>query len=50
MSRWETTTTFEADVPPAAVWERAYTDADAWPLWNAELKRARLDGPLAGKR
>jgi Polyketide cyclase / dehydrase and lipid transport len=47
MSRWETTSTLEADVAPAAVWERAYTDADAWPKWNAELKRARLDGPLA---
>jgi hypothetical protein len=37
----------EADVPPAAVWERAYADAEAWPKWNAEIKSARLDGPLA---
>jgi polyketide cyclase/dehydrase/lipid transport protein len=47
MSRWETTNSLEAEVPPAAVWEKAYRDADAWPRWNAELKRARLDGPLA---
>ncbi len=47
MSRWETTSTLEADVPPTAVWERAYADASAWPRWNAEIKRARLDGPLA---
>jgi hypothetical protein len=37
----------EAEVSPAAVWERAYADAEAWPKWNAEIKRARLDGPLA---
>lgn len=30
-----------------AVWEKAYADAEAWPRWNAELKRASLDGPLA---
>jgi hypothetical protein len=47
MSRWETTSTLDAAVAPAAVWERAYADADAWPRWNAELKRATLDGPLA---
>lgn len=47
MSRWETRSTLEAGVSPAAVWERAYADADAWPKWNAEIKRARLDGPLA---
>jgi hypothetical protein len=47
MSRWETTSTLEADASPAAVWERAYADADAWPKWNAEIKRADLDGPLA---
>lgn len=46
MSRWETSSTLEADVPPAAVWRDAYADADAWPRWNAELKRASLDGPL----
>lgn len=46
MSRWETTSTLETDVLPAAVWERAYADANAWPKWNAEIKRARLDGPL----
>lgn len=46
MSRWETTSTLEADVAPAAIWQRAYVDADAWPRWNAELKRAKLDGPL----
>jgi hypothetical protein len=36
----------EAAVAPAAVWQGAYADADAWPRWNAELVRARLDGPL----
>lgn len=46
MSRWETSFTLEADVPPAAVWRDAYANADAWPRWNAELKRASLDGPL----
>ena len=46
MSRWETTSTLEADVSPAAVWERAYANAEAWPKWNAEIKRASLDGPL----
>ena len=30
-----------------AVWERAYAHAEAWPEWNAEIKRAELDGPLA---
>lgn len=46
MSRWETTSTLEASVQPSTVWETAYVDAGAWPLWNAELKRAKLDGPL----
>jgi hypothetical protein len=47
VSRWETTSTLEADLPPAAVWENAYADAEAWPRWSAEIKRAGLDGPLA---
>jgi hypothetical protein len=47
MSRWETTSTLEADVAASAVWKRAYADASAWPKWNAEIKRAGLDGPLA---
>jgi hypothetical protein len=47
VSRWETTSTLEAEVAPAAVWEKAYRDADAWPKWNAELKSARLESPLA---
>jgi hypothetical protein len=47
MSRWETSSTLEADVSPAAVWERAYADVDAWPRWNAEIRRASLNGPLA---
>lgn len=46
MSRWETTSTLDAPVAPAAVWECAYADPAAWPRWNAELKGARLDGPL----
>jgi hypothetical protein len=47
VSRWETTSTLEAGVNPASVWQKAYADASAWPRWNAELKRVRLDGPLA---
>lgn len=47
MSRWETSSTLEAEVRPAAVWEKAYADAGAWPKWNAEIKRAVLGGPLA---
>ena len=46
MSRWETTSTLEAGVTPASIWEKAYANADAWPKWNAEIKRASLDGPL----
>lgn len=46
MSRWETTSTLEAGVSPASVWQKAYADAAAWPKWNAEIKRAKLDGPL----
>ncbi|HEU4738246.1 MAG TPA: SRPBCC family protein [Solirubrobacterales bacterium] len=46
MSRWETTSVHAAPVSPAAVWQGAYAEADAWPRWNAELKRASLDGPL----
>jgi Polyketide cyclase / dehydrase and lipid transport len=45
--RWETTSTLDAAVAPAAIWTGAYASADAWPRWNAELKRATLDGPLA---
>lgn len=47
MGQWETTSTLETEVSPAAVWERAYVDAEAWPRWNAEIKSARLEGPLA---
>lgn len=46
MSRWETTSILEAGVSPASVWQTAYADAGAWPKWNAEIKRAQLDGPL----
>lgn len=47
MGRWETTSTLEAGATPASIWEKAYADAAAWPKWNAEIKRATLDGPLA---
>lgn len=47
MGRWETTSTSEAGVSPASIWQKAYANADAWPKWNAEIKRAQLDGPLA---
>ena len=46
MGRWETTSVHEADADPRAVWEQAYEDAAAWPLWNPELAEAVLDGPL----
>ncbi len=47
MSRWETTASFDTEASPEAVWAKAYVDADAWSVWNRELKRATLDGPLA---
>lgn len=47
MRRWETTARLDAEVPPAAIWRRAYADASAWSRWNAEIERAALDGPLA---
>lgn len=34
-------------MPPAEIWRKAYEDAEAWPRWSAEIKRASLDGPLA---
>jgi hypothetical protein len=36
-----------AEVPPTAVWEKAYASAESWPQWNSEIKKASLDGPLA---
>jgi hypothetical protein len=47
MSRWQTLSTREAAVAPAAIWKSAYADPDAWPEWNDEIKSAELDGPLA---
>jgi hypothetical protein len=47
MSRWETTSRLRSEVEPAAVWSKAYADASAWPRWNAEIKSAKLEGPLA---
>lgn len=47
VSYWETSSTHEAEVAPADVWSRAYADVAAWPKWNAEIKRATLDGRLA---
>lgn len=46
MSRWETTSTLDSDLPPSAIWQRAYAPAEAWPAWNAEIRTAELDGPL----
>jgi Polyketide cyclase / dehydrase and lipid transport len=46
LSRWETTSRLEADIDPAHAWRDAYVDADAWPRWNDEIRRASLDGPL----
>jgi Polyketide cyclase / dehydrase and lipid transport len=37
----------DAEAPSTAVWRNAYEDPGAWPKWNAEIKRAQLDGPLA---
>jgi hypothetical protein len=36
MGRWETKSELAADVEPAAVWRRAYAEAEAWPRWNRE--------------
>jgi hypothetical protein len=47
VGRWETSSTLEAEVAPAAIWERAYVDAGAWPEWNGEIRRAELERPLA---
>ena len=46
MSRWETTSSLQADVPTVAIWDRAYADANAWPRWNKEIRSAVLDDPL----
>jgi hypothetical protein len=46
VSYWETSSTHEAEVAPADVWSRAYAEVAAWPKWNAEIKRATLDGLL----
>ncbi|MFG2488484.1 MULTISPECIES: SRPBCC family protein [Streptomyces] len=34
------------DAPLATVWE-LHTDIDNWPVWNADIDRARLNGPWA---
>jgi hypothetical protein len=47
VSRWETSATLDTEASPVVIWERAFVDAAAWPLWNRELKSAVLDGPLA---
>lgn len=47
MSYWETSSTHEAEVAPADIWWRAYAEVAAWPKWNAEIRSATLDGPLA---
>jgi len=46
VSRWETTSSLQADVPAVAIWDRAYADANAWPRWNKEIRSAVLDDPL----
>lgn len=46
MSRWETSSVLEAEASASAIWDAAYADAAAWPQWNAEIKRASLDGAL----
>jgi hypothetical protein len=47
LSHWQTTSELQADLDPALVWRRGYADADAWPRWSSEIKRASLDQPLA---
>jgi hypothetical protein len=47
VSRWETSSTLDTEASPSAVWANAYASAEDWPRWNAELRRATLDGPLA---
>jgi hypothetical protein len=47
ISRWSTHSTIETAVTAASIWASAYADAEAWPLWNEEIRSARLDGPLA---
>ena len=45
---WSASSTFEArGVTAPAVWDHAYADASAWPLWNDALAAASLDGPFA---
>ncbi|MFJ3231217.1 SRPBCC family protein [Streptomyces sp. NPDC086787] len=34
------------DAPLATVWE-AHTNIAAWPVWNPDIERAELNGPLA---
>lgn len=46
MSRWETTSVLDAEAAASVIWDTAYADADAWPRWNVEIKRASLAGPL----
>jgi Polyketide cyclase / dehydrase and lipid transport len=47
LSHWQTESSLKADLEPARVWRDAYAEVDAWPKWNAEIRRARLDRPLA---
>lgn len=47
MSRWETSSELDSGLPPSAIWGRAYAPAEAWPEWNAEIRTAQLDRPLA---
>ncbi len=47
MGRWEATSRLDTEVPGAEIWRAAYEEAEAWPRWNAEIRRATLDGPLA---
>lgn len=47
MSQWETTASLDSDLPPSAIWDHAYAPAEAWPEWNAEIRTAQLDRPLA---
>jgi hypothetical protein len=46
VSRWETTSELQTEATAASVWTLAYADVDAWPRWNAEIKRASLEGTL----
>jgi Polyketide cyclase / dehydrase and lipid transport len=47
MGDWQTTSTHDTGLPAEKIWNGAYADPDAWPLWNREIASARASRPLA---